>query len=178
MLQRLDVRGVRGDLGVLLPRPSIAGDEPTQAVREILRDVEARGDAALIELTARFDGIEHPVIAVDRSEIHAALGRIDSEVREALEVAATRVRAFHETQRHEPTTFEAGGTIASFDRPVARAGCYVPGGRAAYPSTVLMTALPARVAGVARDRRVRPGGPGHWPDQRRHVGRLCDRGRR
>ncbi len=148
MLNRLDLRGVGGDLAAHLPRPVVAGDEPIAAVREIIAEVRSGGDDALCSLTERFDGVENPVIVVPAAELTAALARIPADVREALEVAAKRVTAFHETQLGAPTTFVSGGTVRSYAKPVARAGCYVPGGRAAYPSTVLMTVLPARVAGV------------------------------
>ncbi|MBJ31998.1 MAG: histidinol dehydrogenase [Acidimicrobiaceae bacterium] len=149
MLRRLDLRGPLGDLSAILPRPEVAGDGPTEAVRAIIAEVVARGDDALRELTARFDGAEPSSIRVDPAEVAAALDRIDPEVRTALEVAAANVRRHHEGQVHpEHRTEDEGLVIRSSSRPVERAGCYAPGGRATYPSTVLMTAVPARVAGV------------------------------
>ena len=150
MLTRLDLRAHvvplrRSDL----PRPVIAGDGPIAAVREILRDVIARGDDALRDLTAQFDGVHSTDVRVSPAEIRAALERTPRDVRTALDVAALRIEAFHRTQMHGPTSYDDGGTIRSFAVPVDRVGCYVPGGRAAYPSTVLMTAIPARVAGVS-----------------------------
>ena len=138
-----------GDLRALLPRPAVSDDEPVRAVREIIDDVRARGDAALIELTARFDGVELTSVRVDPADVAAAPGRIDPALRRALEVAAERITAFHLTQLHPETRYESVGVIRSYARPVGRVGCYVPGGRASYPSTVLMTAVPAKVAGVA-----------------------------
>lgn len=148
MLNRLDLRGAV-DPGRSLPRPSVDGEEPVAAVREILASVRARGDAALIDLTERFDGVRLRQLRVPRPEIDAALAAVPAEVRLALGLAADRIRAHHETQLRAETVHDTDGVhIRSFHRPVDRAGCYVPGGRAAYPSTLLMTAVPAQVAGV------------------------------
>lgn len=154
MLQRVDLRGrVRGtttaELRASLPRPEVAGEGPVAAVRSIIDDVRARGDAALRELTAKFDGCDLPSPRVDPADVRAALDRIDPALREALEFAADGIRAFHETQVHPPHRYERDGLVVEGrQQPVDRAGLYVPGGRAVYPSTVLMTAVPARVAGV------------------------------
>jgi histidinol dehydrogenase len=150
MLKRLDLRGVAGDLEAHLPRPTLGGDEPVEAVRAILADVKARGDQALRDYTARFDGVELGAeLRVPRHELHDALGRIDSALREALEEAADSIRSFHEGQLPVEHLHERGGiAVRGYARPVDRAGLYVPGGRAVYPSTVLMTAVPAKVAGV------------------------------
>jgi len=140
-------------LRAALPRPDLGGpgseDAVLNAVRAILNDVQARGDEAVRELTSRFDDAEPPTIQVDPVEVAAALDRIDPVVRTALEVAAEAIRRHHVGQvRSEHRTEDAGLVVRSVSRPVERAGCYVPGGRAAYPSTVLMTAVPARAAGV------------------------------
>lgn len=119
-----------------------------RVVREIIEDVRRRGDEALVELTARFDGVELTSVRVDPAEVATAPDRIDPQLRRALGVAAERITAFHETQLHPETRYDSVGLIRSYSRPVGRVGCYVPGGRASYPSTVLMTAVPARVAGV------------------------------
>ena len=157
MLRRLDLRGDLPSspavLRAALPRPDLGGpgseDAVLNAVRAILNDVQARGDEAVRELTSRFDDAEPPTIQVDPVEVAAALDRIDPVVRTALEVAAEAIRRHHVGQvRSEHRTEDAGLVVRSVSRPVERAGCYVPGGRAAYPSTVLMTAVPARAAGV------------------------------
>ncbi|MEO5838405.1 MAG: histidinol dehydrogenase [Acidimicrobiales bacterium] len=149
MLNRLDLRGVTGDLRRILPRPEVDGDGPVAAVREIIDAVRAGGDAALRELTQRFDGCDLPTARVDPAALAAALGSIDDDLRNALVVAHDNIRRYHETQRDEPRHFRNNGmTIDGWMAPVERAGLYVPGGRAIYPSTVLMTAVPARVAGV------------------------------
>jgi histidinol dehydrogenase len=149
MLKRLDLRGAGTDVAAHLPRPTLGGEEPVAAVRAILADVEARGDAAVREYTARFDGVDLVTARVDREAAEAALARTDPAAVEAMTVAAARITAFHETQRVADHTHRNGGiTVQALTRPVDRAGLYVPGGRALYPSTVLMTALPAKVAGV------------------------------
>ncbi|MDP6910649.1 MAG: histidinol dehydrogenase [Acidimicrobiales bacterium] len=157
MLRRLDLRGDLPSspavLRAALPRPDLGGpgseDAVLNAVRAILNDVQTRGDEAVRELTSRFDDAEPPTIQVDPVEVAAALDRIDPVVRTALEVAAEAIRRHHVGQvRSEHRTEDAGLVVRSVSRPVERAGCYVPGGRAAYPSTVLMTAVPARAAGV------------------------------
>ncbi|MEZ5233076.1 MAG: histidinol dehydrogenase [Acidimicrobiales bacterium] len=150
MLKRLDVRGVPiAELRNRLPKPIVAGDEPVAAVREILAAVEARGDAAVREYTERFDRVRLEQLRVPPEAVRAALDQIDPTVRAALEAAAVEIEAFQRSTLVAPHTHTGGGvTIRSWRQPVARAGCYVPGGRAIYPSTVLMTAIPAKVAGV------------------------------
>ena len=149
MLGRLDLRDVSGDVRPHLPRPEVAGEGPVEAVRAIIASVREGGDAAIAELTERFDGVSLGSLRVPDEDVAAARDRVPSEVRQALAVATRRIRSFHEAQLRSPTRWtEDGVTITSSWSPVRRAGCYVPGGRAAYPSTVLMTAIPARVAGV------------------------------
>ena len=151
MLQRLDLRGVTGDLRRVLPRPEFDGDGPVAAVREIIETVRAGGDAALRELTRRFDGCDLESARVEPSAIRAALGAIDDGLRNALVAAHDNIRRYHEAQRDTPRHYRRDGlSIVGWMAPVERAGLYVPGGRAIYPSTVLMTAVPARVAGVAQ----------------------------
>lgn len=148
VLNRLDLRGVADPSG-RLPRPKVDADEPVAAVRSIIAEVRERGDRALFELTARFDGVELSSLAVPREDLDAAVEALDPEVRGALELARDRIAAHHRAQLQEPVEHSSDGVrIRSYRRPVDRAGCYVPGGRAAYPSTLLMTAVPARVAGV------------------------------
>jgi len=150
MLNRLDLRGV-DDPRPLLPRPDAGGDEPLEAVRAIVADVETNGDEALRRLTARFDGVECDDIRVSAEACAEALAGLDPDLRRALEVAADNIERFHQSQvRHDHEWGSDGVSVRGRIVPVDRAGCYVPGGRAAYPSTVLMTAIPARVAGVGR----------------------------
>ena len=150
MLTRIDLRDFDGDVADRLPRPEVFSEGPVEVVREILQAVRDRGDNAIREFTERFDGVKLDSAAVAPSEIVAALDRIDPLVRTALEAAAQRIAVYHQAQMPEDVEVAgAGVVIAGMHRPVRRAGCYVPGGRAAYPSTVLMTAIVARVAGVA-----------------------------
>jgi histidinol dehydrogenase len=119
------------------------------AVAEICARVAAEGDGALREYGARFDGWapgRNESFEVDPGELAAAAGRLAGTDRAALEFAAERIRDFHSQQTRATTSGSPG--LKLLTRPVRRAGLYAPGGRAAYPSTVLMTAIPARVAGV------------------------------
>jgi len=123
------------------------------AVAEIIEAVRARGDAAVLEYTRRFDRVEASRMAhleVAPEELRAALARIAAPQRAALEAAAERIRSYHEHQRAESWSYtDAEGTVLGQRvTPLARVGVYVPGGKAAYPSTVLMNVLPAKVAGV------------------------------
>ena len=150
MLTPLDVRGAGLDLRALLPRPDPGGEAPVAAVREILAAVRDKGDVAVRELTLRYDGVDVDELRVPADACAAALARIGAPLRDALYAAHDAIEAFHRTQVHQPVPFERNGIrVESRLVPVDRAGCYVPGGRAVYPSTVLMTAVPARVAGVA-----------------------------
>ena len=149
VLARLDLRGVT-DLRSALPRPSVAGASAVvEAVRAILADVRARGDEAVRELTKRFDGVDLGALEVSTAECKRALESIPAAQRDALELAAANVRDFAAAEAAPDARYERDGLVVrTLRRPVDRAGCYVPGGRAVYPSTVLMTAVPARVAGV------------------------------
>lgn len=119
------------------------------AVQAILADVRERGDKAVRELTKRFDGADLGDVRVADEDIASARACIPSNLADALETAHANIRAYHETQvTHEVVHGRDGIVVRDLRRPVDRAGLYVPGGRASYPSTVLMTAVPARVAGV------------------------------
>ena len=149
-LRRIDLRGVTGDLRSVLPRPHDEQERSSEAVAEIIADVKARGDAALRGLTERFDRVVLDDLRVPSSEILAARDRVSSDLGAALQVAHDRILAYHAHEAAPVDDFESGGiTVRHLTRPVERAGCYAPGGRARYPSTVLMCAVPARVAGVA-----------------------------
>ena len=149
VLRRLDLRGPLGDLRTRLPRPSSGGEAPIEAVKAILADVRARGDDAVRDATERFDGVRLDDPRVPTERLAAALDAIPAALRAALEVAHDNIRAYNEaTQPVEMHHERDGIVVRDLLRPVDRAGLYVPGGRATYPSTVLMTAVPARVAGV------------------------------
>jgi histidinol dehydrogenase len=140
-------------LAELLAFESVQDPKVEADVAAILADVKARGDAAVLEYTRRFDRVEAATVAaleVPRAEIKLALGRIPKAIRAALETAARRVRAYHEKQIATSWRFrdadgaELGQRVTALDR----VGIYVPGGKAAYPSSVIMNAVPAKVAGV------------------------------
>ena len=166
MLRRIDLRGFTGDLSDVLPRPETPTGGPVDVVRDILAAVAERGDAAVREYTSRFDGVELDSLVVADAELAAAIERIEPDVRAALELAADRIAAYHEAQMPTDVRVEQPGvSIRGIHRAVERAACYVPGGRAVYPSTVLMTAVPARVAGVEQIVVCVPPGPdGKVPD--------------
>ncbi len=150
MLNRLDLRGRSGAaLTADLPRPDPGGEGPIDAVRSIIAEVRAGGDAAVRGFTERFDGVDADTFVVGRDELAAALASAPKPLVEALTEARDAVLAFHEAQlRPDHVLTRQGITVTGRSVPVDRAGCYVPGGRGSYPSSVLMTAVPARVAGV------------------------------
>ena len=127
-----------------------------QRVQEILADVQTRGDAAVLEYTRRFDRVHAPSVAaleLTQSELKAAFEGLVPARRQALEIAARRVRTYHEAQKRacgESWSYhdEEGSLLGQKVTPLDRVGIYVPGGKAAYPSSVLMNAIPAHVAGV------------------------------
>ncbi|MDS4021445.1 MAG: histidinol dehydrogenase [Candidatus Competibacter sp.] len=132
----------------------VADEAATAAVREIIAQVRGRGDDALLEYTRRFDRTEVARAAdleIPAERLRQALTAIPANQRAALETAAARIRAYAERQKLEPWSFtEADGMVLGQQvTPLDRVGLYVPGGKAAYPSSVLMNAIPAKVAGVA-----------------------------
>jgi histidinol dehydrogenase len=148
MLSRLDLRGADADLGDVVVHAADDGSA-LGAVREIIAAVRARGDEALRELTERFDGCRVDELRVPPDELRSALDDAPSEFRAALDYARDSITAYHEAQVGDDVRVERDGMLLrELVVPVDRAGLYVPGGRAAYPSTVLMTTIPARVAGV------------------------------
>ncbi|HEY0919863.1 histidinol dehydrogenase [Devosia sp.] len=153
---RLDSRhpAFARDFDALLGSKREASDEVGAAVANILADVRARGDAALLEYTERFDRLRlaPETLRFSADEIAAAAGRVGGELRSALETAHARIRAHHEQQKPRNHVYEdaLGVTLGTLWTPVEAVGLYVPGGLAAYPSSVLMNAVPARVAGVER----------------------------
>jgi histidinol dehydrogenase len=125
-----------------------------EAAGKILADVKARGDAAVIDYTAKFDGLALTPdrLRISKEEIAEAAATVDGETFDALKLAAERISAYHEKLRPEDMSYtdSAGIQLGARWRPIDAVGVYVPGGRAAYPSSVLMNALPARIAGVPR----------------------------
>lgn len=142
-------------------------DEPRVAeqVAALMDDVRHRGDEALLEMAQRFDGVKLPALEVPRTAWDAAVEALDPAVRRALERATANVRRFHEAQLPADVTLEVepGVRITRRWTPLQRVGVYAPGGRAAYPSSVLMGVVPARAAGVGEVVVCSPPGPGGLP---------------
>jgi histidinol dehydrogenase len=149
VLQRIDLRGANKPFASLLPRFDVSAGMPTAAVREILSKVRDGGDEAVRSLTSQFDGVDIADFRVAPEILSEAWEALDKGLASALQVAHDRILEFHQGERaqsHEVT--QDAITVLSVPQPVERAGLYIPGGLASYPSTVLMTALPARAAGV------------------------------
>ncbi|HSB95515.1 MAG TPA: histidinol dehydrogenase [Spongiibacteraceae bacterium] len=141
------------ELQALLAWDSVSDAAVQGTVADILKAVRAGGDAALLELSQRFDGLtisEPAALELPPVRLQQALSNISVEVRTALTQAAERIRSFHQRQKQDSWTYrEADGTVLGQRvTPLDRVGLYVPGGKASYPSTVLMTAIPAKIAGV------------------------------
>ena len=179
MLKRLDLRGHGSDSGDdladLLPRPGVGDAVPAEAVRALIAQVRAGGNDAVRELTARFDGVDLASTLVPPEELAAAWEGLPSGLRSAMETACQRILDFHLAEAGASHTYERDGvTIRSISQPVDRAGVYVPGGLAAYPSTVLMTVLVARAAGVEDIVLCSPPGPdGRLPATVLAAAHLC-----
>lgn len=143
----------------LVDRAAALPEHIEAAARDVIRQVRRGGDAAIRELTQHFENRRLDALELSKSDWQAIAARVDPAVRATLETAAARIRAFHERERyhsfqmHEPGGARLGLRVA----PLAVAGIYVPGGKALYPSTVLMTAIPARVAGVREIVMTTPG---------------------
>ena len=162
MLQVLtDPQAAIARLRQIEERTSSSGVENAEAtVRDVIAAVRSRGDAAVREFTARFDRVELDDLRVPQQEIEASWAAAPLELRDALQLAHRRITAFHREQLPQDISLKGthGEKLGRRWRPVQRAGLYVPGGRASYPSTVLMNAVPAQVAGVKRLVMVTPPG--------------------
>jgi histidinol dehydrogenase len=142
------------ELETLLAWESVSDDRVAATVREILMKVRIQGDQAVIDYTNRFDRMQAQSMAdliIDQSRLDAALASIPAAQRDALEAAAQRIRVYHQHQKSDSWSYtESDGTLLGQQvTPLDRVGLYVPGGKAAYPSSVLMNAIPAKVAGVS-----------------------------
>ena len=146
--------GFETAFAALLGQKREEAEDVDQAVAAIIADVRTRGDQAVIALTAKFDrlALTPETLAFSVAEIAAEVAKVGAEDRAALELAAARIRAYHERQRPQDASWTdaTGATLGWRWTAVSAAGLYVPGGTASYPSSVLMNAVPARVAGVAR----------------------------
>jgi histidinol dehydrogenase len=145
-------------LAALCDRSAALSEEIEAAARRVIKEVRAGGDAAVRALTAKFDKRELTALELPAAEWDALAARTTPEVRGAIERAADRVRTFHERERYASYEIAEGGIrVGSRVDPLGRVGIYVPGGTARYPSTVIMTAIPARVAGVREIVMTTPG---------------------
>ena len=154
MIRTIDLRGQRPTLSELLrlvPRSQTDVTAVTEAASALISDVRARGEEALLDQAERFDGVRPKRIRIHSEEITAAITLLDPAVRDALEEAILRVRAASRTQVPESsvTSLGPGADVIQRWSPVGRVGLYVPGGKAVYPSSVVMNVVPAQVAGVA-----------------------------
>lgn len=142
----------------MLTRQGVLPENIMQSAAEIVARVRTEGDAVLRELSAKFDGVEVDEFRVPQEVLDAAVDRVDPQFMEALAQAADQIRDFHEREVQQSwfTTRPDGTMLGVKVTPMASAGIYVPGGRAQYPSTVLMNAIPAKVAGVKRVVMVTP----------------------
>jgi histidinol dehydrogenase len=165
VLPVIDLRGSDRDPAELLPRaPAAAVQEARAAVRELVADVAARGDAAVADAASRFDGSQAPPAAwrATAEELAAAERALAPELRAALADAIEQARAFHQAQRPADLVWDGrpGARVVQRFVPLRRAGVYAPGGLAAYPSSVVMNVVPAQAAGVDEVALATPPGPG------------------
>ena len=170
-MRRLDTReaGFSEQLAAVTAWQDELDQDVNRTVADVLADIASRGDAALLDYTARFDKLEAASVAdleVSPDRQAAALERIATDHRVALERAADRVRSYHEHQLQESWQYrdESGNLLGQQITPLERAGIYVPGGKASYPSSVLMNAVPASVAGVSEIIMVVPAPGGELND--------------
>ncbi|ELC0658184.1 histidinol dehydrogenase [Vibrio fluvialis] len=157
----------------ILERPAIAeGANITAAVSEVIAKVRAEGDAALLELTAKFDRVTPESIRVTQDEIDAASERLSDEMKQALEQAYTNIAKFHKAQKPQPIKVETmpGVVCEQVIRAINKVGLYIPGGSAPLPSTVLMLGVPAQIAGC---RKVVLCSPPPIADEILYVAKLC-----
>lgn len=153
MIRRVDLRGIplsKSEINKAIPRAKLDVMAAMQVVTPILEQVRVGAERDLIELAERFDGVAPSKIRVPKTELDNALLELDPKVRAALEIAAERIRKVHKDQiRSEKVTeVVSGATVTEKWVPVDRVGLYVPGGRAVYPSSVLMNVIPAQIAKV------------------------------
>lgn len=153
MLRRVDLRGkslTKGQYQRELPRAALDVESAMQTVAPILHRVRTGSEADLIALAQEFDGVAPQSIRVPQSALDSALAQLNPDIRTALELSASRIRKVHSEQSRKSTTVNVvdGGVVSEKWIPVDRVGLYVPGGRAVYPSSVLMNVIPAQIANV------------------------------
>lgn len=171
--------GFREELDALLAWETVSNESVNDTVKEVVNKVRTQGDAALIEYTARFDRMQVKTgadLQIPKEALFEALERIPTEQRKALEFAAERVRIYHKRQVQESWAYtEADGTMLGQQvTPLDSVGLYVPGGKAAYPSSVIMNAIPAKVAGVETLIMVVPTPDGEVSDMVLAAAAICE----
>jgi histidinol dehydrogenase len=153
MVKKMKIINLKDQEGnELLKRSQIDAENVTKPVLEIINDIRINGDQSLRHYTQKFDGVSIEDFQVSSKEINSALERVETPILEALESAAHNISKFHQAQLPQDwsITIRDGITAGQIIRPLEKVGCYIPGGRAVYPSTILMTVIPARVAGVEK----------------------------
>jgi len=153
VIRRVDLRGVRhskAEVQDLLPRATLDVNEAMKLIEPILSRVKDGGVEDLYSLAQEFDGVRPPSLRVPQTALDSALAELDSEIRRSLEISIERIRKVHNDQVRNPHTTKVvdGGTVTECWIPVDRVGLYVPGGRAVYPSSVMMNVIPAQIADV------------------------------
>lgn len=151
VLRRVPLDEIEAPAALLDANERLFGERltPDQAVQRILKDVRARGDAALHEWSQKLDGFSGDTFEVTAAQIDAAVARLDPALLDALKLASGEIERFHQKQaRNSWIDFSAEGALGQIVRPLQRVGLYAPGGSAPLPSSLLMAAIPARVAGV------------------------------
>src|SRR6187399_1959706 len=154
MIQTIDLRGTRPtriELAALMPRAGMDVATASETAATLIADVRNRGEAALLDQAERLDGVRPTRVRIHADEIRAAARALDPAVRAALDDSIERLSAASAAQLPGPTVTSLGDGAEVIQRwkPVSRVGLYVPGGKAVYPSSVLMNVVPANVAGVA-----------------------------
>lgn len=151
-MELLNIKDV--EIERLFNRSQLAMNEQAETVRSIIADIRARGDEALFEYTSRFDktSLDTSSIKVSKAEIEQAYENTDAELIRVMKESAANIRDYYSRQKRESFTYnqKAGRELGVLYIPIQSLGVYVPGGAAAYPSSVLMSAVPAAVAGVER----------------------------
>ena len=167
MIRLIDLRGQSIDPRTVIPRAAMDVADATERIRPILEDVRLHGADAVMRWTEELDGVRPPSLRVPPALLQAAAESLPADLRAALEESIARARAVHTDQRRVDviTTVVPGGTVTERWLPVERVGLYVPGGRAVYPSSVIMNVVPALVAGVGSLAVVSPAQRDHdgWP---------------
>nr|WP_319372540.1 histidinol dehydrogenase [uncultured Methanobacterium sp.] len=150
-----------GNIRELLGRSQIDSDSVMNIVNNIISDVKANGDEALRQYTEKFDGVNLKDFLIAPDDLKESLSKIEDNLTNSLKQAASNIRKFHQAQLPQDWSMEVdeGITAGQIVRPLERVGCYIPGGRAVYPSSILMTVIPAKVAGVNEIICCTPPGP-------------------